>query len=213
VSSSRGSRGFSPVFGYRWCGLDTLSNHDRTLSNHVRSRSGSCALKAPDSLTSCRNRDPRQHRDRTHRSELKAPDPLASCRNRDRRQHRDRTHRSELKALDPLAVAARDILALRTTRENSARADDYTSASAPRPFSPPGTAPHSTAPHSTATADGLTPPQPPRVSSLACSLLGARPSHGFVATRRSRRRAPTARGRSVGPSHPEPASGFWGRTR
>jgi len=47
-----------------------------------------------------------------------------------------------MKALDPLAVADRDILALRTARENSARSDDYTSASAPRPFSPPGTAPH-----------------------------------------------------------------------
>jgi len=49
-----------------------------------------------------------------------------------------------MKALAPLAVAERDILALRTARENSARSDDHASASAPRPFSPPG--PHRTAP-------------------------------------------------------------------
>jgi len=43
-----------------------------------------------------------------------------------------------VKALTPLAVAERDILALRTARENRPHSGDYMNASGPRPFSPPG---------------------------------------------------------------------------
>ena len=103
--------------------------------------------------------------------EMKAIDPLAT---RPQQRYSER----EMIALDPLAVADRDILALRTARENKARSGDSASAaSASRPFSPPGTA---TAPHRTA-------PQPPRdraadashLPSLLRSSLrsGAHPSH------------------------------------
>jgi len=54
-----------------------------------------------------------------------------------REQHRTRC--SALKAPGPLAVAVTDIL-VRFAHSNRADAGDYTSASAPRPFDPPGTA-------------------------------------------------------------------------
>jgi len=85
-----------------------------------------------------------------------------------------------MKALDTLAVAERDILALRTARENRARSGDSTSSRARLALSvhqgPPCNR-HSTAtataPHST--TDGLTPPQPlallASLRSLRCSSL------------------------------------------
>jgi len=70
---------------------------------------------------------------------LKALGPLASS-------DSDRYSQEWVKALGPLAVAARDILALRTARENRARAGDYSERERTSPFQsarkPPRTAPH-----------------------------------------------------------------------
>jgi len=68
---------------------------------------------------------------------LKAFGPLASCLFHHKR-HRDRTRSCVLKALGPLAVAPGHIRALGTARADRGPGGDYTSASGPRPFSPPG---------------------------------------------------------------------------
>jgi len=72
---------------------------------------------------------------------LKALAPLATSHkncDRIRRRHRDRSRSCALKALAPLAVAPGHIRALGTARADRGPGDDYTSASGPRPFSPPG---------------------------------------------------------------------------
>jgi len=135
---------------------------------------GSVRMGCIGPLASCRNCDRSRHRDRIRYS--------------DRRRHRDRSRSCALKALDPLAVAERDIRALRTARADRARSDDYMNASGPRPFSPPGPPPHRhrTAPHR---GRGRPHASPADCVTRACVT---HPSHGSVAPRRARQRAPTA---------------------
>jgi len=87
-----------------------------------------------------------------------------------------------LKALDPLAVAERDILALRTARENRATLRRLHERERASPFQSTRTAPHPlhTGPHRDR---GRPHTSPADCDARACA---SHPSHGFVARMKAR---------------------------